>query len=293
MTREELLEKAKELAGSEDLSHALLQVRDLRRQWRQGGSEEESLYDKELSDEFYSYLDQISAKEKEIFASVEERKKDLIEKAKEAAAKANFKAATEELDQIFEEWKAAGRSDKEIDDELWAQFKAVRDDFFARKKEYFANLRESFGKNKEAKEALIEKAKEANKLTNFKEIGNIMNELFEEWKKTGSAGRDNDDTLWAAFNGERRAFFANRSEYFAKQREVFEERANAKKEIIAEAKRCLARSEFTEEEIAEVKSLRAKWKEIGNAGRDNEDALWNEFNETLDRYFENLRYYRD
>ena len=293
MTREELLEKAKELAGSEDLSHALLQVRDLRRQWRQGGSDEESLYDKELSDEFYGYLDQISAKEKEIFASVEERKKDLIEKAKEAAAKPNFKAATEELDQIFEEWKAAGRSDKEIDDELWAQFKEVRDDFFARKKEYFANLRESFGKNKEAKEALIEKAKEANQLTNFKEIGNIMNELFEEWKKTGSAGRDNDDALWAAFNGERRAFFANRSEYFAKQREVFEERANAKKEIIAEAKRCLARSEFTEEEIAEVKGLRAKWKEIGNAGRDNEDALWNEFNETLDRYFENLRYYRD
>ena len=74
MTKEELLEKAKNLAESEDLSNALTEMRNLRKQWRRSGSEDESLYDKELADEFYSYLDKLSAKEAEIFASVEDKK---------------------------------------------------------------------------------------------------------------------------------------------------------------------------------------------------------------------------
>ncbi|MBQ6366933.1 MAG: DUF349 domain-containing protein [Erysipelotrichaceae bacterium] len=197
------------------------------------------------------------------------------------------------MNNLFEEWKACGRADKEKDDELWAQFKEIRDQFFANKKEYFENLRASFAENKTAKEALIEKAKEANTLTSFKEINNIMNDLFEQWKKTGSAGRENDDELWNAFNGERRAFFKNRNEYYEKMRETFAERTAAKKEIIAQAKMCLARSEFTDDEINTVKSLRGKWKEVGNAGKENEEELWKEFNDILNRYFENLRYYRD
>ena len=293
MTKEELLEKAKNLAESEDLSNALTEMRNLRKQWRRSGSEDESLYDKELADEFYSYLDKLSAKEAEIFASVEDKKKDLIAKAAEVLKKPNFKEATADMNNLFEEWKASGRADKEKDDELWAQFKEIRDQFFANKKEYFENLRASFAENKAAKEALIEKAKEANTLTSFKEINNIMNDLFEQWKKTGSAGRENDDELWNAFNSERRAFFKNRNEYYEKMRETFAERTAAKKDIIAQAKMCLARSEFTDDEINTVKSLRGKWKEVGNAGKENEEELWKEFNDILNRYFENLRYYRD
>ena len=120
-----------------------------------------------------------------------------------------------------------------------------------------------------------------------------MNDLFEQWKKTGSAGRENDDELLNAFNGERRAFFKNRNEYYEKMRETFAERTAAKKEIIAQTKMCLARSEFTDDEVNTVKSLRGKWKEVGNAGKENEEELWKEFNDILNRYFENLRYYRD
>ena len=41
--------------------------------------------------------------------------------------------------------------------------------------------------------------------------------------------------------------------------------------MIKAAKILLANSEFTDEEVASVKALRNKWKEIGNAGRDNEE----------------------
>jgi len=294
ITKEELLQKAKELVESEDLSNILSQVRNLKKQWRRTGSEDdESYYDKQLSDEFYGYIDKLTARESEIFASVEEKKNDIINKAKALLVNPNYKKATVQMNELFDEWKEAGRADKEKDDELWEQFREVRNQFFANKKAYFEGLSETFSQNQAAKEALIEKAKEANKLENFKEITGIMNDLMEQWKQTGSAGRDHDDELWSAFSAERKAFFKNRNAYYEGLRQTFAERAEKKREIIADAKKCLARSEFTEEEIEEVKGLRARWKEVGNAGRDHEDELWNEFNSILNKYFENLRFYKD
>ena len=291
-TKDELLAKVKELAESENVPNLFSQLNNLRKQWRRTGSEEESMYDKEMSDQFYKYMDELSARGAEAYTTVEEKKKELIGKAKEILNEKNFKKATEAMNNLMEEWKAAGRASKETDDSLWAELKEVRDTFFANKKAYFENLRESFAVNKAAKEAIIEKAKEANKLENFKEINQIMNDLMEEWKKTGSAGRENDDTLWAAFRDERKTFFNNRSAYYDNLRETFNKRADEKREIIAQAKRYLALSEFTDEEVNAVKELRNQWKAVGNAGRDNEDALWNEFNTVLNKYFENLRYYR-
>ena len=65
-----------------------------------------------------------------------------------------------------------------------------------------------------------------------------------------------------------------------------------KKELIAQAKIYLARSEFTDEEVAALKELRTKWKEVGNAGKDHENDLWNEFNTIVNKYFENMKFYR-
>ena len=41
-----------------------------------------------------------------------------------------------------------------------------------------------------------------------------------------------------------------------------------------------------------MKALRNKWKEVGNAGKENEEALWQEFNDIMKRYFDNMRDYR-
>ncbi len=291
LTKDELVAKAKELAESEDLGKALAEVRNLRKQWRKTGSEEESLYDKEMSDKFYGYLDVLNAKESQAVVSVEESKKALIAKAKEILNEKSFKKATAAMNELMDEWKGSGSAGKETDDALWGEFKAVRDEFFNNRRAYYDNLTEGFKKAKEAKEALIEKAKEINAMESIKEAGNAMNQLMDEWKKAGSAGRENEDTLWNAFNAERKAFFKKRNAYYDGLKEMFAKRTEAKKEIINEAKMYLARSEFTEEEKEAIKGLRAKWKEVGSAGKENEDTLWNEFNSILNKYFENMKYY--
>ena len=154
------------------------------------------------------------------------------------------------------------------------------------------NLKETYAANKALKEDLIAKAKEVAGIENIKEAGNRSNELMEEWKKVGSAGRRDDDDLWQQFLAERKAFFERRDAYYDQMKETYAKRVEAKKEIIQEAKLYLARSEFTDDEVNSIKELRAKWKEVGNAGREHENELWEEFNGIVNKYFENMRYYK-
>ncbi|MBR4462523.1 MAG: DUF349 domain-containing protein [Erysipelotrichaceae bacterium] len=292
MTKEELLEQAKQLAENPDSADAVVQARVLRKKWGRVKEEEESLYDKELQESFNAYLDVISAKESEAFGTIEDRKRAIIDKAKEVLNQTNFKKASEAMNDLMEQWKVSGRINKEKDDELWNEFKEVRNTFFDNRNEYYQKLQESYEHNKEVKKELIEKAKEANTLDNFKEIANRMDALMEEWKKTGRAGKEDDD-LWKQFSAERKTFFNNRNAYYSGLKETFAKKTTAKQEIIEKAKKNLAISSFSDEEFEEMKDLRRQWKEIGNAGRENENTLWDAFNKVMTTYFDNAKYYRN
>ncbi len=288
--KQQIIERLKELAESENLGSTLVEIANLKKQWRRS-SYDESMLEKELEDEFEKYLAVINERQGEIMLSAEEAKKDVIEQSKKVLEMTNFKNATAKMNELMALWKAAGSLDKEKDDELWAQFKEVRDAFFAKRKEYYAQLHESFAVNKEKKEALIEAIKEVGQMENIKEANQKVDDLMNEWKAVGSAGRENDEPLWHAFNDERRAFFKKKNQYYSELRASYNQKAEAKRQLIAQAKKCLAFSEYTEEEVATMKDLRRQWKEIGSAGRDNEETLWNEFNDILNTYYENMKYY--
>ena len=290
--REQLIAKLEALLGEENAAEAFLRAKDLKRRWPRVREEEESFSDQELSEKFNKLMDQLSEKAGDVYINTEDRKNQIIAQAKEVLDKNNFKKGTEQMKQLLEDWKHAGRINKEKDDELWAQFSAIRSEFFEKKNEYFANLKETYAANKALKEDLIAKAKEVAGIENIKEAGNRSNELMEEWKKVGSAGRRDDDDLWQQFLAERKAFFERRDAYYDQMKETYAKRVEAKKEIIQEAKLYLARSEFTDDEVNSIKELRAKWKEVGNAGREHENELWEEFNGIVNKYFENMRYYK-
>ena len=290
--REQLIAKLEELLGEENAAEAFLRAKDLKRRWPRVREEEESFSDQELSEKFNKLMDQLSEKAGDVYINTEDRKNQIIAQAKEVLDKNNFKKGTEQMKQLLEDWKHAGRINKEKDDELWAQFSAIRSEFFEKKNEYFANLKETYAANTALKEDLIAKAKEVAGIENIKEAGNRSNELMEEWKKVGSAGRRDDDDLWQQFLAERKAFFERRDAYYDQMKETYAKRVEAKKEIIQEAKLYLARSEFTDDEVNSIKELRAKWKEVGNAGREHENELWEEFNGIVNKYFENMRYYK-
>ena len=66
-----------------------------------------------------------------------------------------------------------------------------------------------------------------------------------------------------------------------------------KEALIKKAKILLANSEFSEEEIAKVKELRNEYKAIGFAGKDKDDDLYQRFNEVIQKYFDEMKFYKD
>ena len=87
------------------------------------------------------------------------RKQELVEKAEALASKGT--AAIPDYRKLLDDWKAAGRAGKKVDDALWARFKAAGDVLYAAKAEVDAQENAEFCGNLEQKLELLDRRREA------------------------------------------------------------------------------------------------------------------------------------
>jgi len=142
----------------------------------------------------------------------------LVERAEALAESSKWRLAGEAMDELMEEWKRAGTAGREQDEALWHRFSEARRTFFNRRNAHYAELKQSRAEAREAKEALIVRAGELAPSTDFDDTFAAMQDLLEEWKRAGSAGRDIDDQLWERFYAVRDPFFERRKAHIAEQR---------------------------------------------------------------------------
>lgn len=292
MNREELIEQLKQLATSED-NNKFAKLQAIRRQYRMGREDDESasLYVQELNEQFNHYVDEILAQSHQASASAKETKENVVKEARALLSEKNFKKATNKMNELFNQFKSAGRCSKDVDDQLWSEFKEIKDQFYANKSAAYQEMVNNFENNKQAKLALIEKVKTLAGCENFNQATKEFNNIMSQWKEVGPVTREDNEPLWQQFQEARNDFFAKRKEYYQNLDQEYANRAENKKELITKAKKILANSSFSQEEVNEIKELRNSWKEIGFAGKENEDILWPEFNDLLKRYFDNMKYY--
>lgn len=87
------------------------------------------------------------------------KKVDLCLRAEAIAKREDWKKATEELLQLQAEWKAIGATSRKVSDKIWHRFRAACDEFFAKKGEYFKDIRSAEGENLTKKSAILEEMK--------------------------------------------------------------------------------------------------------------------------------------
>ena len=294
MTKQEFIALANELLQEENLENRSEDLQLLKRQYKYlTGRDEETFLEREETEKVIKVFNELVKKEPKLMASAQEEKKKIIEQARKLLDKKEILAANRELDRLSEEYKKAGRSaTKEIDDELWNEFKQVKDEFYAKKRAYFEELDKSNAEKRAKKENIIERAKEVINVESIKEANAQMDALRKEWKEVGYSGKG-DEYLWKDFTKVMDEFQEKKKERHSEMLKLFEERAAKKEELIKTAKITLANSEFTEEEIAKVKNLRNEYKAIGFAGKEKDDELYQRFNEVIQKYFEEMIFYRD
>ncbi len=294
MDKQQLIALTKELLNEENLDNRNEDLQFLRRQYKfYLGRDEDSYFEQEETDKFIALFNELAKKEPKLLVSAEDEKKKIIEQARKLLDKKEILAANRELDRLFEEFKKAGRSStKEKDDELWNEFRQIKDEFYAKKRAFFEELDKSNAEKRSKKEDIIERAKKVLEVENIRDANQQMDALRKEWKEVGYSGKG-DEYLWKDFAKVMDEFQEKKKERHGEMLKQFEERAEKKEALIKKAKILLANSEFSEEEIAKVKELRNEYKAIGFAGKDKDDDLYQRFNEVIQKYFDEMKFYKD
>ncbi|TXK17827.1 DUF349 domain-containing protein [Homoserinibacter sp. GY 40078] len=116
------------------------------------------------------------------------RKQALVERAEGLAPKGA--AGIPDYRRLLDEWKAAGRAGKKVDDALWARFKAAGDVLYGAKAEADAVENEEFQANLQAKLALLEEAEPLATSTDRVQARSRLTEIQRRWDAVGKVPRD-------------------------------------------------------------------------------------------------------
>jgi hypothetical protein len=206
-----------------------------------------------------------------------EQKDRLAARAEALQESTDWKAAGDELRVLFEEWKTVGTLGREEEQALWERFNTARQTFYGRREAFFAERNQERADNLAKKEDLCARAEALQDSTDWKATSNALKAFQAEWKGVGSAGREQDQALWARFRGAMDVFFANRTAQYAENKRT--------KESICAAAEALADSTDWAATGSTLKGLQEQWKQTGFAGGDVDDAFWTRFRRALDAFY--------
>jgi hypothetical protein len=120
---------------------------------------------------------------------VRQAKEALCERAEALSDSTDWGPTAATFRDLLAEWKAVGRAAKDLDDTLWARFKAAQDKFFAARNAINAERDAEFGANASAKEALLVEA-EAIDFTDAEAARTAFRALGNKWDAIGKVPRE-------------------------------------------------------------------------------------------------------
>ncbi len=149
----------------------------------------------ELWKRFRSARTTVEAARRAFFAELDsvhkaarERKQALVERAEALAPQGADGIPA--YRRLLDEWKAAGRAGKKVDDTLWARFKAAGDVLYGAKAEADARDNEEFQGNLQVKLALLEEAETLLTATDRVAARQKLTDIQRRWDEAGKVPRD-------------------------------------------------------------------------------------------------------
>ena len=91
---------------------------------------------------------------------------------------------------LMEEWKAAGRAPRDVEDALWARFRAAQEKFFSRRNKTFSDRDAEFEANAAVKEKLLEEAENIDPAKGLDAAKAKMRSIQERWEAAGKVPRE-------------------------------------------------------------------------------------------------------
>jgi len=296
--KSELITKLKNIHDVDNIKEAERLIKIYRNEWDEIGPVPNSKWEI-LKQEYKTVLEETYAKIKSHYQGIEEKKEtnlnsklNIIEKAKELVKGASdgdlkWNETTEQLIALQNEWKTIGRTSEKDNEKIWAEFRAICDDFFEKKKEYFATLNEKFAANRKIKSELISKAEGLKNSTDWQKTTQDLIRLQDAWKKHPSNGDKEEPKLYNRFRKICNTFFDAKKTYYENLDASYENNSVIKDSIIAKL------NEFTLNEDVnanreKLKLFSEEWNAAGMVPLKDKKRLNDAFYSKLDELYEQM-----
>lgn len=219
-----------------------------------------------------------------------ELKNSIIEAVEKLTEEADPVSAFHQLQNFHQQWREIGPVARELREEIWTKFK---DASTAINKEYQTHFESLKGKEEEnlaEKTAICEtlKAIDYSTLTSFKEWDEKSKEVIElqaKWKTIGFVPKKVNTQIFEEFRGLCDAFFEQKSEFFKGVRDEMDINLEKKRSLCEQAKMLKDSTEW-KSTADKLIAIQKEWKTIGPVPRKYSDAIWKEFVNACDYFFE-------
>ncbi|GHC82877.1 DUF349 domain-containing protein [Streptomyces flavofungini] len=195
-SKEALVAEAEELAQSEQWRAAGERLRALVDTWK-GLPRLDRKSDDELWHRFSHARSAFSKRRKAHFASLDAQREDarkakekLVAEAESLSGSTDWGPTAARYRELMADWKAAGRAQREHEDDLWNRFRGAQDVFFAARSSVFAERDAEQGENLKLKEELADEAEKLVPVTDLKTARAAFRSINERWEAIGHVPRD-------------------------------------------------------------------------------------------------------
>lgn len=292
----DLIAQVSKLQDEPSIKKALIAVKKFQDEWRSIGPVSHDAKDdiwkrfKAEVDKVYEYIKNQTAKMDEVRQQNLALKKEIIEKAKELAQTTTSKAKewynkTAVANQLMDEWKKVGFVPLSVRDQIWNEFRELRNQFYQNKNNFFKTLHEERNANLKAKELLCERVEKiAENPIDWLKLTNEIKEIQAQWKSIGAAPDKVNDAVWIRFRTACDLFFEKKSTYFKKVEEEQLFNFTEKKKIIEQLE-ALVKTENADNAFATLKNIQNAWNTLGYVPAKEKDALNKQYNALLDQLY--------
>ena len=280
--KEEFCAFAEKLAENPNVVEAFRELQKLHEQWKEFGPVAKEYRD-QIWDRFKAATAVINKKYQAFFEGQKEQQAEnlakktvLCEKVEEIAEREvsdsnEWNAFSKEIEDIQKEWRTIGFASRKDNQKIYDRFRAACDKFYARKRDFYNDIKDGINQNLEKKIALCEAAEALKTSTEWKKATDQFISLQKQWKEIGAVPRKKSEQLWKRFRAACDEFFAERDKN-AKPENDFYGNLKAKQRLIEEIKAYVLTGDDAADREA-MKAFQTRWQEIGFVPFKEKDAI--------------------
>lgn len=300
--RHQIVERLKKLnAGTEPGTNLFKEIREIKQAWSNAGQIAKADFKLLNNDyffhlnQFYQMLDMNKEYLEQEYAHNLEKRRHIIDRAKELAQEESVQKALNELQFLHKLWKEEAEPvSEEFREQTWEEFREISNKIHDRKAELSAQMEGEQNANLERKNVIIAE------ITKFgipettpthsywQDSIKKVEELRTEFLKTGSVPRKISNQNWNDFKRSLRQFNTAKNEFYKSLKGSQQNNLDQKMQLIQTAKDNM-HSEDWETMVPLFKKLQEDWKKIGHVPRPVTNKIWEEFREACNVFFENYR----